>query len=70
MLSQLLAASVYDADVATGISVIFGMLAIIMIPVLILGIVYLIGMWKLFEKAGRPGWNANNGSVKNCTSLW
>ncbi len=58
MLSKLLAASVYDAEVATGISVIFGMLAIIMIPFLILGIIYLIGMWKLFEKAGRPGWNA------------
>lgn len=58
MLSQLLAASVYDAEVATGMSVIFGMLAIIMIPFLILGIIYLIGMWKLFEKAGRPGWNA------------
>ena len=61
MLSQLLATSVtygYEPDVATGIGILMGVFAIIMIPVLIIVIVTIIGMWKLFEKAGRPGWNA------------
>ena len=28
------------------------------IPGLIIGVVMIVGMWKLFEKAGKPGWAA------------
>jgi hypothetical protein len=31
---------------------------IILIPALLVGIITIVGMWKIFEKAGKPGWAA------------
>jgi hypothetical protein len=33
-------------------------LSIIMIPVMIISVIVLIAYWKIFEKAGKPGWAA------------
>ena len=46
------------AGIGAGVGVLFGILAVMMIPIIIVGIVSIIAMWKIFEKAGRPGWNA------------
>lgn len=35
---------------------IFEILGVFMIPILILSILVLVSYWKLFEKAGKPGW--------------
>ena len=46
----------YDGDaVSIGAS---GVGAMSFIPGLIVGVVMIVGMWKLFEKAGKPGWTA------------
>lgn len=36
----------------------FALFAIFWIPILILAIVAIVGMWKMFEKAKKPGWAA------------
>ena len=64
MLNQILATSYYALDSssaaeAVGFGAMFAsMLAIIMLPALAVAIVTIIGMWKLFEKAGYDGWKA------------
>lgn len=35
---------------------IFEMLGVFMIPILLISILVLVSYWKLFEKAGKPGW--------------
>lgn len=35
---------------------IFEMLGLLMVPILIVSLIVLISYWKLFEKAGKPGW--------------
>ncbi|MHA3788497.1 DUF5684 domain-containing protein [Flavobacterium hauense] len=35
---------------------IFEMLGLLMVPILIVSIIVLVSYWKLFEKAGKPGW--------------
>ena len=37
---------------------IMALLAAMMIPILILLAIYIISMWKIFAKAGQPGWAA------------
>ena len=44
-----------DAEAAGLIAIIFGAL---LIPTLILIAIYVIANWKIFEKAGQPGWAA------------
>lgn len=41
-----------------GIAAAIGLYLVIMIVALILSVVMIIAMWKLFVKAGRPGWAA------------
>lgn len=65
MLNQILATSYYSsssslsaseaAGAGVAIATIFGMM---MLPVLIVAVVTIIGMWKVFEKAGVAGWKA------------
>lgn len=42
-----------DADIFTGLGLVF---LVIMLVFLALLIVYIIGLWKVYEKAGKPGW--------------
>lgn len=48
------------------IAILFGILAIVMLPVLIIAIVSIIGMWKVFTKMGIPGWK----SIIPIYSIW
>ena len=48
-------AELTDAEAAGLIAIVFGAL---LIPSLILIAIYVIGNWKIFEKAGQPGWAA------------
>jgi len=48
-----------SAAAETGILAgIFGMLAVMWIFILALYIIMIVGMWKMFEKAGREGWKS------------
>jgi len=53
---NLLAQNSPDLDAAAGAAM--GALAVIAIVYLALVIVWIAGMWKAFEKAGKPGWAA------------
>jgi len=45
----------YDASSA---SLLLAILGIIMIPFLIIGLIVIISHWKIYSKAGKPGWAA------------
>jgi hypothetical protein len=53
-LTFLLAQQEVDTDSLTG--ALIGAASAVMIPVLIILLVVVVGMWKVFEKAGKPGW--------------
>jgi hypothetical protein len=44
-----------SAGVAAGIMAIF---AAMLIPILIIAVITIVGKWKVYEKAGKPGWAA------------
>ena len=46
----------YDPSSAASASVFLAIFMACIIPALIVGVISLIGMWKVFEKAGKPGW--------------
>lgn len=60
--------SLYSSDYSTSYSsssgdsvstgAVLAMVGLIYIPLFIIGIIYLIGLWKVFVKAGKPGWAA------------
>ncbi len=37
---------------------IMALLGVLMLPIIILVVIYIISMWKIFTKAGQPGWAA------------
>jgi hypothetical protein len=45
----------YDSSSAVAFGAIFG---VILIPALIISVIVIISYWKIFEKAGKPGWAA------------
>lgn len=45
-------------DASSFFGAFFGMLAAYMLVILVVYIVMIIGMWKMFEKAGREGWKS------------
>ncbi|HEY9197243.1 MAG TPA: DUF5684 domain-containing protein [Mucilaginibacter sp.] len=47
----------YDASSASP-AVFAALFAAMMIPALITSVITIVGMWKVFEKAGKPGWAA------------
>jgi hypothetical protein len=47
----------YDSS-ASGAAAVFAMLGIFLIPIIILSVVMIIAHWKIYEKAGKPGWAA------------
>jgi len=46
------------ASDATSVGIVFLILALVYVPILIIGVLAIIGMWKTFQKAGKPGWAA------------
>ena len=48
----------YDASSPTGIAALFAIFAALMVPIIIISIVMIIAHWKIYEKAGKPGWAA------------
>lgn len=48
----------YDPSSAPSSAALAAMFGAFLIPSLIVGIISIIGMWKVFEKAGKPGWAA------------
>jgi hypothetical protein len=45
----------YDPS-SPGAPFIFAFMGIMMIPILVINVICIIGMWRIFEKAGKPGW--------------
>lgn len=43
-----------DAGAFAGLAM--GMIFLLMVPALIVGVLTIIGMWKVYTKAGKPGW--------------
>lgn len=48
----------YDPSSAPSAGALYAIVAACFIPALIVGIISVIGMWKVYEKAGKPGWAA------------
>jgi hypothetical protein len=48
----------YDASSASGVAAVFALLGIFLIPFIIISVVMIIAHWKIYEKAGKPGWAA------------
>ncbi|MCC8408439.1 DUF5684 domain-containing protein [Mucilaginibacter sp. UR6-1] len=46
----------YDSSIGAGEASLLA--AFFSIPAIILWVIYIIGMWKIFTKAGKPGWAA------------
>ena len=46
----------YDPNSAAGAAGIMALFGVLMIPLLIVTLITLIGQWKVFSKAGKPGW--------------
>lgn len=45
-------------DYTQDASVVGALMAVFLIPAIIISVIIIIGMWKIFEKAGKPGWAA------------
>jgi len=48
----------YDPNSAAGAGLVSAMFGVLLIPMIIVYIISIAGMWKTFEKAGKPGWAA------------
>ena len=48
----------YDPNSAGFTQAILALMAVLFIPLLIIQIITIVGKWKVFEKAGKPGWAA------------
>ncbi|MDF2432305.1 MAG: hypothetical protein JWP44_1936, partial [Mucilaginibacter sp.] len=48
----------YDSSSGGDANVILAFLGIILIPLLIITLITVIGQWKVYSKAGKPGWAA------------
>lgn len=48
----------YDTSSAPAVAALFAFISIMIIPVLIITVIMVIAHWKIFEKAGKPGWAA------------
>ena len=46
----------YDPNSAEAMTAIFAIMSACFIPILIVTVITLAGQWKVFEKAGKPGW--------------
>jgi hypothetical protein len=48
----------YDASSASGMAALFAIISACIIPIIIVSVIVIIGKWKIYEKAGKPGWAA------------
>lgn len=48
----------YDASSATGTAALFAIISACIIPIIIIWVLMVIAHWKIYEKAGKPGWAA------------
>jgi hypothetical protein len=48
----------YDATSTSAVAAAMAIISAIMIPLIIIWVITIIGKWKVFEKAGKPGWAA------------
>jgi len=48
----------YDSSSTSALAGLFAIVAAMIIPILIVAVVVIIGKWKIYEKAGKPGWAA------------
>jgi len=48
----------YDSSTPGGIAALVAIISAFIIPIIIIWIVMIIAHWKIFEKAGKPGWAA------------
>src|ERR1700748_439146 len=48
----------YDASSGSGAAAMLAVFSFLMIPFLIISVIMIIAHWKIFEKAGKPGWAA------------
>lgn len=46
----------YDQSASSGLVAV--MMGVLLIPILIIWLISVVGMWKTYEKAGKPGWAA------------
>jgi hypothetical protein len=48
----------YDSSSAASVGVVMALLGMMFIPILIMAVIQAVGKWKIYEKAGKPGWAA------------
>lgn len=48
----------YDSSSAGAFAGIFALIGAMIIPILIIWVVMIVAQWKIYEKAGKPGWAA------------
>ena len=60
------AVGVDDASATGFIAIVFGLIAMFLLPLIIIGIILIIANWKLYAKIGLPGWY----SIIPIFSLW
>lgn len=48
----------YDSSSAGGIAAVFAIFTAFLIPFLIIWVIMVVAHWKIYEKAGKPGWAA------------
>jgi hypothetical protein len=46
----------YDSTSPGAVAAVFAILSVCLIPIIIIGIITIVGKWKVYEKAGKPGW--------------
>ncbi|HVW94618.1 MAG TPA: DUF5684 domain-containing protein [Mucilaginibacter sp.] len=48
----------YDSSSAGTMEALLAILSAILIPIIIVAVITIVGKWKVYEKAGKPGWAA------------
>lgn len=48
----------FDPNSAGAAAAVFAIISACLIPILIIAVITIVGKWKIYEKAGKPGWAA------------
>jgi hypothetical protein len=48
----------YDSNSPAAVEAIMAFIGAMLIPIIVIAVITLIGKWKIYEKAGKPGWAA------------
>ena len=48
----------YDSASASSVAAFLAIISAMIIPIIIVSVIVIIGKWKIYEKAGKPGWAA------------